>query len=480
MICPNCKKEIDDDSNFCTGCGYKLVQGTDVAVPEKPKKKINVKAVSIGVVALIAIVCVGVFTYSNSTPESKYNKAEKAFAAGDYASAIKYYTAAGDYEDAAVKLAAAEMANHYSSGLSLMDDGKYEEAKSELEASSGYEEAAEKIQECDYKIACKFLEEKDYLNAADSFKASGGYSDANNQMIQIGQQLVTEKNYTDAVTVFRKAKDVSKNPYVQYANGQIALSGKEYSDAASYFDKAGDILDAKDLYKKAQYHFASDELASKQYSVASTAFEKISGYKDSSDLINACKLMLAKKEMDAGKLNTAKTELEKLPSDFSYNDVSVASLLEQLNSNSSWLAICGEWSNTSGEATSNCKARNYSYDGGTWTSALEPDLYKLDIKCVLNNDGTVSVIGSGSILVFTNWSTLQIGLDYNQNYSVHFNKKLSSSDMGKNISVDDYTTVTLGTDKITLDYSYEDNNSTTTFVYTYKTNVTYGNRLSVY
>ncbi len=480
MICPKCNKEIADDSVFCSGCGHKLSQEVDVTATEKAKKKINVKAVIGGGAALIVLVCIGIFAYINSTPESKYNKAEKAFNAGNYAQAIKYYSAAGNYGDAEEKLAVAKLANHYATGLSLMDSGSYNEAKSELEASSDYEDAAEKIQECDYNIALNFLAENDYLNAAESFKASGDYSDADGQIIQIGQQLVNDGNYTDAVTVFGYSKNWKSNSYAQYANGQVALSNKNYSGAASCFDKAGDILDAEDLYNEAQYNYASNQLTSKKYSSAEIAFRKILGYKDSADLVNACALMLAKEDMDAGKLNTAKTALEKLPSDFSYKDVSAAELLEQLDSNSSWLAICGKWSNTSGEATTNCRARNYSYDGGTWTITFYSGDYTLDIKCVLNNDGTVSVIGTGTITVFTNWSTIQIGLDYNHSYSVNFNKKLSASDIGTSISIDDYTTITLETDKITLNYNYEDSNSTVGFIYIYETNVTYGKSTTTY
>ncbi len=480
MLCPNCNREISDDSLFCPGCGHRIIQTAEITTPEKTKKKLNVKIIAIGAVILVIIVCGGILAYVSSTPEAKYNKAEKAFDAGNYKSAIKYYTAAGDYEDAADKLAVAELANHYITGLNLLDAGNYKEAKMELEASLDYENTTEQIRECDYNIALSFMAEGDYLNAAASFQAAGDYADANEQIIKMGQQLVKEASYADAVTVFSCAKSGSGDTYAHYANGQIALDNKKYSDAASYFNQAGDILDARDLYKDAQYQYAKSELDSEKYSSALIAFEKISDYKDSSNLINACSLMFAKEIMDAGKLNAAKTALEKLPSDFSYNNVSVASLLEKLNANSDWLAYCGKWSNTSGEATSNCKARNYSYDGGTWSSTFDAGDYTMEIQCVLNSDGSVSVTGTGTIFVFKNWSTIQIGLDYDRSYSISFVKKLYASDLGQSISVDDYTTITLEDNQITLRYNYNDNNASTTFVYNYETNVTYGKRIATY
>ena len=150
MLCPNCNKEISDDSLFCPGCGHRITQTAEITIAEKTKKKLNVKAIAIGAVILVIIVCGGILTYVNSTPEAKYNKAEEAFNAGNYTSAIKYYTAAGDYEDAADKLAVAELANHYITGLNLLDAGNYKEAKMELEASLDYENTKEQIQECDY------------------------------------------------------------------------------------------------------------------------------------------------------------------------------------------------------------------------------------------------------------------------------------------------------------------------------------------
>lgn len=479
MICPKCSKEISDDSLFCPECGSRLGENSKMHI-EKVKKPVNKKLVIGIVVAVIAVAGIGVGVYFNSTPEAKYHKAEKAFEDGNYEKAVKYYSAVGDYEDAAEKLIEAEQANHHAKGLKLMEEEAYEEAKGELKEAQGYQNSDDLIKECCYKIAQGYVDEGDYISAAASFKDAKDYEDANDRILSLGQELVTAENYEDAVTVFEYATNWPSDPYAQYANGMVNLASKNYSQAAEYFERSGDILDAKSQFNEAEYLYASDQFDEKKYSTAQAVFRRISEYKDSAELMNACGLLAAQEEIDKGNLNAAKVLLEPLASEYSYNGVSVSSLLDTLNANERWLAVCGKWSNTSGEASTNCKARNYSYDGGTWTNTLEPGTYTIDIKCILNNDGTVTVSGTGSIIVFTNWSTIQMGLDYDRNYSISFNKTIPASDFGTQISINDYTKITLGTDKITVNYSETDDNSTVNFVYYYNTNVTYGTKITAH
>ena len=47
MICPNCKKDIADDSIFCSGCGLKI----GGQLPETKNKKINAKGIAVVIVS---------------------------------------------------------------------------------------------------------------------------------------------------------------------------------------------------------------------------------------------------------------------------------------------------------------------------------------------------------------------------------------------------------------------------------------------
>ncbi|MBQ2800465.1 MAG: hypothetical protein IJF03_03655 [Lachnospiraceae bacterium] len=286
--------------------------------------------------------------------------------------------------------------------------------------------------------------------------------------------MVNDGNFEDAITVFNCATNGSKNSYFQYATGMINVENKNYKDAMANFEKAGNILGADELYKESAYNYATSQMIEKQYSNAIVYLVEIPDYKDSSDLVKACKLMNAKNKMNAGDLIQAKKDLETLPEDFSYNNVKVSELLKKLNENINWVNICGKWNSKSGKAASDCTSRTTGRNMGTWSNEIIENACSLDIKCILNEDGTVNVIGSGSIFVFENWSTLQIGLDYNTNHSVSFNKKVDAvSDFGTAVEINDTISITFVKDKILLKYKKNDDNSSANFTYCYTTNVEY-------
>ncbi len=469
MICHKCNKEIDDDSIYCQWCGV-------VVCKDKKTKKKNKCSIIVLISGLIVLFLGGgVFAwYFNFSPKGKYLHANKALENGNYSLAVKYYSEAGDYEDAIQKAKQAESAFHYYKGIELIEESRYSEAKEEFEASDEYEDSKEKIKECDYNIGLIYTSEGKFLDAADQFKLSSDYMDSNEQIIMLGNQLVDLGNYADAISVYKCAKNWGMEPKAQYARGMIALETNNYYEAALLFSNAGDVLDAAEQYNNAQYNYAKKELESGQYDTAISEFEKVSDYSDSSDMIYACKLMIANENYKAGNLNSAEEKLKGLPSDFSYKNIKVSTLNNQLEKNSDWVTICGEWLNTSGKAETSCHARNYYYDAGSWTSTFEAGDYALDVRCILNSDGTVTVKGNAHFLVFTNWSTIQAGLKYDQFYSVAFNKRLSASNFGVEVSVDDYTTITFDKKKITLKYVFNDNNYSTSFINKYETNVTYG------
>lgn len=468
MLCPKCKKEIPDNSSFCPQCGYKI----ETRQEKTARRKLVFRRIAIVAAVALTAGVIGTLTFIDSKPETQYKKAEKAFETGKYEKAVKYYTAAGDYEDAAEKLYQAECATHYEVGVALMDKEDYMTAREELKASEKFEDAEDLIKRCEYNIGLEYLDNKDYENAAVYLKSSQ-YEDYNDKILQIGKTLVEDGNYATAVKVYDNAQNTGNDDYAQYAQGMVSLSKKEYADAADYFKLAGDILDAEDQYKEAQYNNASNSFSSKKYQTAKTAFSNIPGYKDADDLAIACDLMMGKQDMADGKLNAAKDILESLPKDYSYENVSVSSLLDQLNSNSNWVAVCGKWISTSGEASANCKSNISSYDGGTWTATYDEGDHSLNINCILNNDGTVSITGKGAILVLTEWSTVRIGVKYDTDYPINFEKKVNSADFGKAIQIDEYTTLTMGKDKLAVKYYNKDKDSTIHFYYTYTANVSY-------
>ncbi len=468
MICPKCKKEIPDDSDFCQHCGCRIETESE----RKTRRKSMILRIVVAIAASLTVFCIGTVTYIDSKPEKRYEKAEKAFEKGNYEKAVRYYTAAGDYEDAAEKLQKAEYASHYKKGVDFLDDEDYMSARDELNLAGDFEDAADLIRRCDYNIGLSYLENEDYENAAEFLKASQ-YEDYNDKILEIGKSLVESGDYSTAVKIYNNAKNTGTDHYAQYAYGMVSLGKKKYAQAADYFSAAGDFKDAGNQYLEAQYNNAKELFTAKKYNEAKTAFSKAAGYKDADNLVNTSGLMVAKYDMAEGNLNAAKKELELLPLDCSYEDIDAASLLNLLDSNSDWVSVCGNWISVSGEASANCRSNITSYNGGTWTSDYNEGDYNLNISCVINNDGTVSVTGKGAILVLTEWSTIRIGVKYDEDYSINFDKKISATDFGKPIQIDEYTTLTLGKDNLSVKYYNRDSNASVHFVYTYTSNVSY-------
>lgn len=481
MICPKCNKEISEESTFCSECGYRIKEGKEAEVSTRESgKKVSRKALIIiaGIVCVIVIVAVAVAV--NSTPSSKYKKAEAAFANGNYERAMKYYSAAGDYEDSEEKLAEATIANHYANGVKLYDNAQYDEAMEEFGNAEGYNDSAEMIRKCNYARAGVYLEDGESLLAAEGYKAARGYEDSNEKILEIGREFVKNKDYETAMTVFAYIKGGKEDTYAQYAQGMISLEDKKYAEAAAFFKKSGSLLDADERYIEAVYGNAKSLMEEKEYEQAAGLFAEISDYQDSADMSNACVFLNAKTEMDAGNLHRAGKILDKLPENYSYNGVSMQDLVNKLENNKKWVDICGSWSSTSGLAETNCKARNYYYDGGSWTIDIEKGDYHLDIRCILNDDGSINICGNGAIVTFSNWSTIQIGLEYNLHRQITFNKKVSPSEFGSSIAIDDYTTITVTENGINLKYKEIDNNTSINFTYTYTTKVTFGRLVTEY
>lgn len=463
MICPKCGKEILDDSIFCSNCGTKLETESNDNLPlenevcssdlekvteentddeaKEEKKKVNLdektkKKIIIGSTA--ALVCAAAFII-NSMPAVQYKKAEKAFANGNYVKAVSCYTAAVDYEDAKKKLKEATKLKGYTLGKEA-------------------------------------FENKDYEKALEELIDANGYQDTKQMMSVIGEELTKKGNYESAINAFEKS-DNKESQFNEYALGMVALADLNYREAADSFEKAGEILDAADQFNSAAYTYAGDQFNEKKYYAAGTYYKKVSAYKDAAELGNASFLLCANEFMKEGELKKAKEHLEKLPDNYSYDGINRDELLDILNKNSNWVQLDGKWSSTAGKAEAGCKSRNGWYNGGTWFIDSDKGEHTLDINCIFNNDNTVTVSGKGKITVFTDWSTVQIGLDYNKFYDISFKKTIPVSKFNESIWIDSYTSLKLGTDQLKLNYTYVDDKRDTSFIYTYTTNVTYGNKI---
>lgn len=458
--CPKCGSELLEGSRFCSNCGTKVKKiATEKTVIDnetsakgvttetnnkiKSNSKTNIHAMiknhKCKIIGIITLIIVSILAFTiYSMPSVQYSRAEKAFANQKYTKAVKGYTAAGDYKDAAAKLKEAKILEGYTCGKQEFEKGNYETALEKL-------------------ITAK------------------GYKDSKEMLIKIGEELTKNGDFVNAVKAFDSTSS-KNNSYSAYAKGMLAVSETDYKKAADFFEKAEDILDAKEQFYEASYTYAKEQFQSKKYDLAGEYFQKADSFKDSKDLKNASFLLYANDCMEKGKLMQAKTSLEKVSSGYTYNGISKDNLWNKLTQNADWVNLTGKWYSISGSAVTNCKSRDLWYDGGSWSNEIGNGDYTLDITCMINDDDTITVTGKGEIMIFTNWSTIQLGLHYDMNHSISFKKTIPSSKYDEPIWIDSNTSLKFGTDQINLNYTYDDLNSTTHFIYKYTTNITYGNK----
>lgn len=161
----------------------------------------------------------------------------------------------------------------YKTAESMLEDGKYDEAKETFSALGEYKDSYSKVKECDnekaYSQALNHLEEKDYKNATREFNA------------------LSKIDYKD-----------SKVKYIEaaYGLGCEYFDNKDYSNALSYFKQCNNYKDSADKIKACQseiagdeYKLANEKLKKGEYTAALNSYNKLGDYKDTKEKIKEAK-----------------------------------------------------------------------------------------------------------------------------------------------------------------------------------------------
>lgn len=510
--CPECGKEISDQAPKCIHCGFVLNQAAPV-VKEKPSFS-KYKKPLIVIAAVLVVIAVGVVVYlTNFTVSAKYDKATRAFDRGNYEKAVRLYGEVGDYKNAPTRLIEATTLYNYTSGkaaleaeewesakeyftncidyedskqlaneadyknaMALMEEGRYEEAKNLLTNIKGYEDAQVKSYECDYNIGLALQESGDYLNAAKQFRAASDYQDSNERIISMGEELVEKEDYHSATNVFNEypnESDIAKNPSARYAEGKRCLSKNNYHDAAVAFQAAGDFLDSKELFTSSAYTYATERFKDEDYGTANVWFGKTPGYEDSDELKDACELMQIHGLLEKGNLHEAKEAVDKLDENLTYGDRSAAQYKELLDNNAKWVDLCGKWTSTGGQMRSTQSGSYYNY---WWYRDFDEGDENLEVRCILDEDGNKRIQITGTIDVYTSYSSIEELLELGK-VDIKIDQEISGFGT---IKVNDLTSITISDSKITVNYKKTDRSRDVYFDYIYKTDVTYGKRVSDY
>ena len=514
--CPECGKEISNQTEKCIHCGYPLGSGKKETKKKEQRKKHNFRFTPKSlytVLAVITVILICIIIYfTGFTKSAMYKKANMAYDNEHYQKAVFYYSAVGDYEDAATRLVNArnkfyyfEAQKKYEKGqwkeakdllgncvdftmaytlsndcdlniaTSLMGEGNYHDAESILKEIVNYAGSRDKWRECEYLLGVELQNSGDYSGAAERFRSSSNYKDSIDRLIAIGSDYVEKGEYKKALEIYGSIKEkklISDSHYI-YAYAQTNLEDKNYEEAIAYLEQITSFKDSDELLKQAYYTYALNLFNKKEYDESKTILNKIVDYKDSSELIQGCDLMKVQDLLNEGKLHAAKNAIEELDEALVYKEYSTKGYKELLEKNSKWVDLSGLWTSTSGQMRVTQSGSYYNY---WWYYDFKEGDRELEVKCFLKKDGKVNVSINGYLDYYTEYSSLA---EYVKQEKVPINISEEMSELGT-IKIDDYTSISLSNSKITIDYNRTDRSQDVYFKYIYKTNVTYGKRVFDY
>lgn len=132
--------------------------------------------------------------------------------AEDYSTAIPYFTAAGNYEDAKEHLTDAI----YNYACQELSAGRFSHAKNGFMRCAGYKDADDKYNEADYGYGCQLLDDKEYDKAVSVFEELGSYKDSASKQLEAKYGYVVDN---------KRLKETSK--YYGYINDLVDARYKD-------------------------------------------------------------------------------------------------------------------------------------------------------------------------------------------------------------------------------------------------------------
>ena len=408
-----------------------------------PKKKLSTKFIVLicsgGFALLLLIVGICVML----SPFGQYNLGISALNKGKYESAVKHLTAAGSYSDAQVHLVEATTAWNYQLAQTAFANADYATAVEKYSLIPGYLDADEQLvlaqSNYTYQQANELYQNGDYIGAADFFSAIKDFQDVPQRIFDCGMALLESGDYENAAVVFAETDYEGAVGYEKYASGMKNYVSGNYYAAVLYFASASGVEDADSLLIESSYICGVDKFEMGLYDAAREYFVTAAGYEDADAMKMNCDLMIAEQDFRDGNLYTAQTAFQALPAELEYNGVSVSQRLALLEQYSDYVNICGEWGVTSGTMTTQ-RASSYSMDGWEYEFDANRDHDTLKIRCVINDDGSVTINGNASYKVFTNYSTVR---DWLSTTNRTFNFSITVTSLSGTYDIRDNTTLTI-------------------------------------
>ena len=198
-------------------------------------------------------------------------------------------------------------ATKYDNAISLMDEGKYEDAQEIFLELEDYQDAAAKYTECEWKkgLALYLSGERDQANQIFSKLMAGG-------------QLYPEYVIT-AIDAYWREEALK------------CIDAELYDSAISAADNTLGGSTVKDEVLEILYQKATSILAEEKYDDAEKLVELLSGYKDADTLVNEAKYQKALSLFDAGSYDSAHSIFASLTDYRNANALAKESLYQQAN-----------------------------------------------------------------------------------------------------------------------------------------------------
>ena len=263
-----------------------------------------------------------------------------------------------------------------------------------------------------------------------------------------------------------------------YSNGN-------YLDAIKYYKKSSFWVSEKD-YNKAYIEYGNT-LKEKNNCEEALSYYKKGNLSEESEEITYCNVYLtnekafenAEREYEDGNLSKAKKLFEEIDNDFEYNKIKVSDRIKTLNDYSKFVNLTGEKSGSDGYM----EVRHIYKKNGSWDSWYGNYSSIANVKCIIQEDGSVKISIVANFYSYTKWSSLSYGLGEKTTtayFTVTVNKddnlpsgydsypalKAPSGEVG-------YAELTYSNGKFSLNFTLDDINYSTSFRNKYTSKISY-------
>ena len=252
--------------------------------------------------ALEAFTAAGLSGYRDSDTrmnDCRYQLGQAAAAQGDYKDALAWYEAAGSYLDSAAQADACRRQIALAAGQDCEAQGDYAQAF----AQYGLAGETDKQQAMAYQAGMAKLTTADYAGALDWLWQAGTYSDTQAQILAIGEYYYTTQQYDQAEAVFARVPEAGSAAQRLYELGQYYELDGSMERAVQAYREAGNYADAADkataIQQELDYRAAEALYQADQLEDALALYQQASGYKDADDQAAAIQLELTYRAAEA-------------------------------------------------------------------------------------------------------------------------------------------------------------------------------------